>query len=98
MKLFNLSVSLYTFVLLTNIGILSSVKYSIGDLHTQLNNINNEIYKINNTIQVLEAEWSYLTQPSILEKLAKKYLNLQPILYTQVSSNLDTEYTFISKR
>ncbi|MDH5796250.1 MAG: hypothetical protein OEY79_01755 [Anaplasmataceae bacterium] len=52
----------------------------------QINQLNHDIYKIEKhitnekaTIQILEAEWSYLTRPSRLSMLAKKYLKTYKI-------------------
>ncbi|MBQ4875147.1 MAG: hypothetical protein HRK26_03420 [Rickettsiaceae bacterium H1] len=87
---------LYTLLLLAGIGMLFGIKYNVANLQKQLSNIENEIDEIQNTIKIIEAEWSYLTQPARLEKLAEKYLKLEPILYSQVHSDLDTKYTVLA--
>ncbi len=79
-------------LLIISIVTVFTVKHNVSNLYSKLSKINDEIYDIQNTIQVLEAEWSYITQPAKLEKLAKKYLNLHPVLYSQVRSDFDTEY------
>lgn len=83
MNLLNISIPIYTVLLIISISALFNIKYNVNKSHIQLEHINIAIKEMKNTLNVLEAEWSYLTQPVLLERLTKKYLDLQPILYSQ---------------
>jgi hypothetical protein len=52
------------------------LKYDVQSLERHLTGLNAEIVRNQETIHVLEAEWSYLSQPERLQKLAMKRLDL----------------------
>ena len=55
------------------------VKYAVMDLEETLAKTNRAIDADQDAIHVLKAEWSYLTQPSRLNELSRKYLDLKPM-------------------
>ena len=66
------------------------VKYEVLQQEQQLARLDHAILKDREAIRVLNAEWSYLSQPTRLDQLAKRYLTLAPIGTAQLLSNLDT--------
>jgi cell division protein FtsL len=60
------------------------VKYEVMQQEEMLTRINREITETRDQIRVLDAEWSYLTQPNRLKRLATRYLDLAPISSTQI--------------
>jgi hypothetical protein len=55
------------------------LKYDVQSLEKHLSGLNAEIVRNQEAIHVLEAEWSYLSQPERLQKLAAKRLELLPV-------------------
>ena len=55
------------------------LKYDVQALERHLTDLNAEIVRDQEAIRVLEAEWSYLSQPERLQKLAMKQLDLVPV-------------------
>lgn len=55
------------------------LKYDVQSLERHLTGLNAEIVRDQEAIRVLEAEWSYLSQPERLQKLAMKRLDLVPV-------------------
>lgn len=53
------------------------ITYQVDELEKQLHSLNKEILDEQETIHILKAEWSYLNDPSRLESLAKRYLDLK---------------------
>ncbi len=62
------------------------VKYRVQDLEDQLVNINREIARDREAIQVLRAEWSHLNEPQRLRALADRHLGMAPVAVEQVAS------------
>jgi hypothetical protein len=62
------------------------VKYEVMQQEETLAKLNKQIAGGREQIRVLDAEWSYLTQPSRLEKLSDKYLGLTGINSSQIRS------------
>jgi hypothetical protein len=60
------------------------VKYEVMQQEETLAHLNKQITNGREQIRVLDAEWSYLTQPSRLEKLSDKYLGLIGINSSQI--------------
>jgi cell division protein FtsL len=60
------------------------VKYEVMDIEDQLAKTNRAILADRDAIHVLQAEWSYLSQPSRLADLAKRHLNLAPLQTKQL--------------
>ena len=68
---------IYSTVLITAISILFSIKSKVIIQNKELNWLNNQISQEKNNIQILKAEFAYLTTPERINKLQKKYLNLK---------------------
>lgn len=51
----------------------------VTDGRTALRAMEREVLREEESLRVLQAEWSYLNQPERLEKLAREYLDLQPL-------------------
>lgn len=63
------------------------VSYRVEELETKLSQINEQILREQETIHILEAEWSYLNRPDRLQKLSDNVLpELQPIDAAQFTS------------
>lgn len=62
------------------------MKYEVMQQEDQLARLNREIATDREAVRVLDAEWSFLSQPARLDELAKRYLNLVPIGPKQLGS------------
>jgi hypothetical protein len=58
-------------------------------LESELSSLNKSLLESQQAIQVLEAEWAFLTQPARLQALAIKHLVLVPTLPSQVATIAD---------
>ena len=65
------------------------VKYAVMDLEDTLAKTNRAIVTDQDAIHVLKAEWSYLSQPSRLEELSHRFLDLAPMSTAQLGQ-IDT--------
>ncbi|MDE1152967.1 MAG: hypothetical protein PW788_10560 [Micavibrio sp.] len=63
----------------------------VTDGRTKLAGIEAKAEKEDETIRVLQAEWSYLNQPDRLEKLSRQYLTLEPLKGRQFGKIADLE-------
>lgn len=55
------------------------VANEVNDREKHLAGLQQEISRINDDIQILRAEWSYLNAPTRLDDLAAKHLGLKPV-------------------
>ena len=62
------------------------VKYEVMQQEDQLARLNRQIADSREAVRVLNAEWSFLTQPTRLAELAKRYLALTPIGTAQLGT------------
>jgi hypothetical protein len=62
------------------------VKYEVMQQEDQLARLNRKIADSREAIRVLDAEWSFLSQPTRLNALSKRHLNLVPIGAAQLGS------------
>jgi hypothetical protein len=70
-------------ILMTGIAVFS-VKAAVAGLEEELLRVRKEVAHDQEAIHVLNAEWSYLNQPTRLAELAKRYLpQLAPIATVQ---------------
>jgi len=60
------------------------VKYEVMQQEETLARLNKEIADSREQIRMIDAEWSYLTRPERLKRLAARYLNLAPIAASQI--------------
>jgi len=65
------------------------LSYAVTQLQDELAEYNHGIYADRAAIQVLNAEWSYLTRPEALEELANRNLQLHPLLPNQITTIAD---------
>jgi cell division protein FtsL len=64
------------------------VKYAVQDLEDQLNRVRRQAIAEQQEIRVLNAEWTYLTQPERLADLNRRFLGLAPIAPKQLQRNI----------
>jgi hypothetical protein len=62
------------------------VKYEVMQQEETLAQLNKDIADGHEQIRVLDAEWSYLTRPDRLQRLATRFLDLSPIAAAQITS------------
>lgn len=55
------------------------IKYDSKELQKEIRRLQRDVEQERVSIDILRAEWSYLTRPGRLKKLAKEKLSLQPI-------------------
>jgi hypothetical protein len=60
------------------------VKYEVMDIEDELAKVNRAIVADQDSIHVLKAEWSFLSQPSRLAELSHRYLELAPVATKQL--------------
>jgi cell division protein FtsL len=65
-------------------GALFRVSYRVQHLEHHLASVNKQIGDQEEAIRVLQAEWSYLNDPSRLEALARKHLPMEPTKPSQI--------------
>ncbi|WHA04875.1 hypothetical protein N3Z17_06555 [Candidatus Bandiella numerosa] len=70
---------IYSAVLIVAISTLFFIKSKVIIQNKELNWLNNQISQEKNNIQILKAEFAYLTTPERINKLQKKYLNLKSL-------------------
>jgi cell division protein FtsL len=58
---------------------LYQMKYDNRDLRKKVTEIEDKISEEEDAIKILRAEWSLLAQPSRIEKLAQKFLDLEQL-------------------
>lgn len=60
------------------------VKYEVRALKVRSSQLQADISRDHESIEVLQAEWAYLTRPTRLEELESRYLDLAPVKPGQV--------------
>ena len=70
---------IYSALLIVAISTLFFIKSKVIIQNKELNWLNNQISQEKNNIQILKAEFAYLTTPERINKLQKKYLNLKSL-------------------
>jgi cell division protein FtsL len=71
------------------------LKYEVTDLEQHLNKLNRAIVTDQESIHVLNAEWSHLNDVSRIKDLAKRYLKMNPTKPNQIKSAKDLSDGFI---
>lgn len=74
-------------IIATSIGMsLFYVKYQVLGLEGELSNIHQEIFKTEEALHLLRAEWAYLNDPARLKVLASKHLKMDAATPLQMIS------------
>ena len=58
--------------------ILFQVKYRVVALEAEIESVNRDIYKAEEAIHILKAEWAYRSSPVRLSHLVERHLDLRP--------------------
>jgi cell division protein FtsL len=66
-------------------------KYEVRELKVQAGNLRQQIGDDQEAIEVLKVEWAYLTRPTRLEELSKRYLKLGAMKPEQAVPMTDIE-------
>lgn len=75
------------FFLALGIGfILFKVKYEVVEIEEKIKQTLRQMKRERETLHILKAEWSHLNEPQRLQKLAEKFLDIQPIKADQIAS------------
>jgi len=75
------------FLLAMTIGFaLFQIKHQVIRIEKDLNVAMRDITNEEEAIHILKAEWSYLNEPSRLQALAEKYLDVKPVVADQMVS------------
>jgi hypothetical protein len=75
------------------------IKYEVVFLRKILKGLENDLEKSTDNLNVLRAEWSYLNDPSRLEKLSEKYLkDLRPTENSQITNCNDLDNWALTHR
>ncbi len=68
---------------------LYQVKYRVHTLRTQIADVQQQIEAEREHLHVVAAEWTYLTRPDRLKRLAERYTQLQPLSSRQVVAGVE---------
>jgi len=80
-------IALLALLVATLVGaVLFYVKYQVSQQRERLSMVNKQIIEANESIHVLDAEWSYLNQPERLKNLNNKHGKLEPVNILQLAS------------
>jgi cell division protein FtsL len=78
---------LYTFVVLASGYCLLTIKTEVQDLGYQLTNVSTQIQKEQNDLNILKAEFAYLSSPNRLQAFATNHLTLSKVSANQISKD-----------
>ncbi len=71
---------------------LFNIKQEVREMEEELGIVHRDILRHQETIQVLEAEWSYLNRPARIAELSGRHLDLQPLVAQQFVRIEDLPY------
>ena len=77
---------------------LFQLKYCVAEQERRMAKILKEIYLAEESIHILQAEWSYLNDPQRLQKLATKHLHLHPAQTLQLVKYEQVEQLYQDKK
>ena len=63
-----------------------AMKYEVERLDTQVTALTRTLARQEETLQVLEAEWSFLNRPDRLSELSARHLDLKPVAVRQLGA------------
>jgi hypothetical protein len=66
-------------------AVLFQVKYRVAALEAEYSALQRKIRDGQESMKILQAEWSYLSEPQRLQKLSEKFLSLKPMQSHQVA-------------
>lgn len=72
-------------------ALLYRTSYAVDEQQAQLSKLNREIIAEQENIQVLGAEWTYLSEPRRIEQLAAKYLKMEATKPQRVAAVRDMD-------
>jgi cell division protein FtsL len=81
LRAFNIAL---VFVVLLLAFVLYSLEHRMRAGERALARLSGEITEERETIRLLDAEWSYLSRPARLERLAREHVGMGPVAPTQV--------------
>lgn len=61
------------------------VKYKVQDLREEVASVEKELVTSRKSVQVMSAEWAYLSRPDRLAQLQKKHLLNEPVMAQQIT-------------
>ena len=64
---------------------LYELKYEVQELERSYNDLSRQLLNEQDAVHILKAEWSYLSRPDRIQKLADRFLPLQPTKPTQIA-------------
>jgi len=71
--------------------VLFFVKYEVQSLERELSEINRVLAEDRKAVHVLKAEWSHLTDPDRLRRLAQRHLEIVPVEPSQLGTLTDID-------
>lgn len=70
-------------------GMLYSVKYQVQSMDEEIAMLRGQIERERSSMQVLQAEWAFLSRPERIRQLASKHLDMQPVAGSQLMDVAD---------
>tara|TARA_B100000963_G_C22630023_1_gene674433 strand:+ start:824 stop:1075 length:252 start_codon:yes stop_codon:yes gene_type:complete len=72
------------FIIFLILAFTISIKLLIANQEIKIKTLNSEIFNIDNKIEKIQADISYVTRPQALKSINKKEFNLSPILQSDI--------------
>lgn len=69
--------------------VLYSLEHRVGAGEHKIARLKHEIAEERESIRLLQAEWSYLSRPSRIERLAREHAGMEPLAPVQVMSRAE---------
>ncbi len=80
-----LSITLWVLVIMVAALSLYQVKYEVQRVRADIASVTRVLEQENETLDVIAAEWAYLSRPERIKKLAQKHLAAQTMMVQQVA-------------
>ena len=81
-------------MILLSVVMLYNIKEKTDDLQREKAHLSQKILASQMALRILKVEKDYLSRPSRLEKLSKRYLRLEPVIVSQLVASLDEFQVF----